>query len=71
MMGRPFTVCQGTATAANKLKALSASSGLRMYSTFDSLSVMLDPMNCLAVSMYEDRDLINSTAGWAHVGDLE
>ena len=55
---------QAGTSAENKLKALSATSGIRMYSAFNSLAVMLDPLNFHAALGFEDRNQVHTSGTW-------
>ena len=67
MTGQPFHSVLGKATATNKLKAMSAGPGLKVFSSFDSLSYMWDLSNRHAVSGFEDRNQVHTTGSWTQV----
>ena len=58
---------QAGTSAENKLKAMSAGPGLKVLSSFDSLSYMWDPSNYHAVSGFGDRNQVHTSGSWAQV----
>ena len=64
--GGVFRTVLGTGNAANKLKAISSTSGVGVTSVFDSLNIQLDHLNFLSALGFEDRNT-SHTVGFTQV----
>ena len=56
-----FHTVLGTQGAANKLKAISSTSGIKITSVFDSMNFQLDHLNFLSTVGFEDRNTTHTT----------
>ena len=56
-----FHTVLGTQGAANKLKAISSTSGINITSVFDSMNFQLDHLNFLSTVGFEDRNTTHTT----------
>ena len=61
---------QAGTSAETKLKAMSAGPGLKVFSSCDSLSYMLDLSSWHAALGIEDRSLLRTSGNWTQVPAL-